>query len=191
MKIIIVQGMTCLGKSTLCNRFEKDINNCKVFSLDKYKENMWDKFGFDSCKQREHQSLLAKELFYSDIDDVIRGNAYEYIFLDYAFTEKYWNELMENLNRWGVPVKTVYLKTLDLDKHREIWEERSRNFAVRHPGHGATHYHDGVGTEYVNSYYTKIYYNMPVTNKTLEVLVSFDPYHINISYEQLLDFIKK
>ena len=40
MKIIIVQGMTCLGKSTLCKQLEKDISSCKHFSLDEYKENV-------------------------------------------------------------------------------------------------------------------------------------------------------
>jgi uridine kinase len=41
MKIIIIQGMTCLGKNTLCKQLEKDLPNSKHFSLDEYKENMW------------------------------------------------------------------------------------------------------------------------------------------------------
>ena len=58
MKIIIIQGMTCLGKNTLCKQLEKDLPNSKHFSLDEYKENMWDKFGFDSVEQREHQHFF-------------------------------------------------------------------------------------------------------------------------------------
>ena len=60
MEIVIVQGMACLGKSTLCKQLEEDLPNCKHFSLDEYKENMWDKFGFDSVEQREYQSELAR-----------------------------------------------------------------------------------------------------------------------------------
>lgn len=43
MKIIIVQGMTCLGKTTLCKQLQNDIPNCGYFALDTYKEEMWDK----------------------------------------------------------------------------------------------------------------------------------------------------
>lgn len=55
MKIIIIQGMTCLGKSTLCKQLEKDILNCKHFSLDEYKENMWDKYNGEDCKRISEQ----------------------------------------------------------------------------------------------------------------------------------------
>ena len=71
MKIIIIQGMACLGKSTLCEQLEEDLLNCKHFSLDEYKENLWDKFGFDSVEEREKLSSLARELFYKDITDAV------------------------------------------------------------------------------------------------------------------------
>ena len=109
MKIIIIQGMTCLGKSTLCKQLEKDLPNCKHFSLDEYKENMWDKFGFDSVEQREHQSKLARELFYSDINEAVRKVLYDYILIDYAFTNKYWNAKIEfNANRFFTR-KVIYI----------------------------------------------------------------------------------
>lgn len=190
MKIIIIQGMTCLGKSTLCKQLEKDILNCKHFSLDEYKENMWDKFGFDSEKQRESQSKLAKELFYYDINEVIREKLYDYILIDYAFTDKYWNELLENITNWNVSVKTIYLRPLDLQEHKKTWEMRSRNFSVRHAGHGATHYHNGVGSDYVNKYDTKVFENMPVINQTLKIDISFNPYSRSIPYNSIIKFIK-
>ena len=62
MQIIIMQGMACLGKSTLCKQLEKDLQNCKHFSLDEYKEKVWDKYGFDSIEEREQQSKLARLL---------------------------------------------------------------------------------------------------------------------------------
>lgn len=189
MKIIIVQGMTCLGKTTLCRCLEQAIPNCKHFSLDKYKENMWDKFGFDSIEQREHQSTLARELFYSDISDAIREALYDCILIDYAFTNKYWNELLENLKSWNAPVKTIYFKTEDLQSHRCMWEERSRDFSVRHAGHGATHYHDGIGAEYVNTYDNKVSVHLPTTADVLEVNITFNPYSRDKSCDTILRFI--
>ncbi len=190
MKIIIIQGMTCLGKSTLCKQLEKDLPNCKHFSLDEYKENMWDKFGFDSVEQREHQSKLARELFYSDINEAVKKALYDYILIDYAFTNKYWNELLENLANWNGLVRTIYLKPTDLQEHKKIWEIRSRDFSVRHAGHGATHYHDGIGTDYVNKYDTKVFEEMPTTNQTMKINISFNPYLRSVSYNSIIGFIK-
>lgn len=148
MEIIIVQGMACLGKSTLCKQLEEDLPNCKHFSLDEYKENMWDKFGFDSVEQREYQSKLARELFYKDINEAVKKALYDYILIDYTFSEKYWDELLNNLTNWDGRAKTIYLKPANLQEHRKIWEIRSRDFSVRHAGHGATHYHDGAGVDF-------------------------------------------
>ena len=188
MKIIIIQGMTCLGKSTLCKQLEKDLPNCKHFSLDEYKENMWDKFGFDSVKQRDHQGALARELFYSDINEAVRKALYDYILIDYSFIGKCWDKLLEEIA--NVPVKTVYLKPTDLQEHKKIWETRSRDFSVRHAAHGATHYHDGIGSDYVNKYDTKVFKEMPTTNQTLEVSISFNPYSRSVSYDSIIGFIK-
>lgn len=190
MKIIIIQSMTCLGKSTLCKQLEKDLSNCKYFSLDEYKENMWDKFGFDSVEQREHQSKLARELFYSDINEAVKKALYDYILIDYAFTNKYWNELLDNLANWSGLVKTIYLKPTDLQEHKKIWETRSRDFSVRHAGHGATHYHNNIGSDYVNTYDDKVFEDMGTINPTLEIQVSFMPYSRNILYNTIMDFIK-
>lgn len=189
MKIIIVQGMSCLGKTTLCRQLGKYLPKCKCFSLDEYKEKMWDTFGFSSVGQREHQSRLAKQLFYYEINEAVKNREYKYILIEYAFTEKYWNEMLDNIRRWDVLVKTIYLKPADLHEHKRVWESRSRDFSTRHAGHGATCYYDGVGSGYVNKYDDKVFETMPVYGKTLEIEVYFDPYSINKSNNDILDFI--
>lgn len=70
------------------------------------------------------------------------------------------------------------------------WEIRSRDFSVRHAGHGATHYHDGAGSDYVNKYDTKVFNVMPVTKQTLEISISFNPYARSVPYSSIIDFIK-
>lgn len=190
MKVIIIQGMACLGKSTLCKQLERDLPNCKHFSLDEYKEFMWDKFEFDSIKQREHQSKLARQLFYSDINAAIKNLQYNFVLIDYVFTNKYWGELLENTTKLSSTLKTVYLKPTNLQEHKEIWKSRSRNFSVRHAGHGATHYHNGVGSVYRNNYNNKVFNELPTVGETLTVSVGFNPYSRSVSYNSIINFIK-
>lgn len=86
--------------------------------------------------------------------------------------------------------KTIYLRPTNLQEHKKIWEVRSRDFSVRHAGHGAAHYHDGVGTNYMNKYDTKVFEKMPTINQTLRVDISFSPYLRSVSYDSIIDFIK-
>lgn len=94
------------------------------------------------------------------------------------------------MTSWNGLVKTIYLKPSDLQEHRKIWKTRSRDFSVRHAGHGATHYHDGIGNDYVNEYDTKVFEEMPTTNHTLKINISFNPYLRSVSYNSIIGFIK-
>lgn len=187
--IIIVQGMACLGKSTLAKQLEKDIPNCKRFSLDEYKEDVWDKFGFNSVKERERQSEFARQMFYSDVNDAVKDPQYDCILLDYAFTLKYWDELIENLKNWHALTKTIYMLPENLSEHQKAWEDRSRDFSVRHAGHGATQYHDGVGKGYENEYGSKVFADLPTVGDTINVKVSFNPYSMSVPYDYIVDFV--
>lgn len=158
--------------------------------MDTYKESLWDKFGFDSVEQRENLSALAKELFCKDIDKAIKSFSYDYILIEYVFTEKHWKEFWGNVDIQGADVKTIYLKPTDFYEHEKVWESRSRNFSVRHPGHGATYYHDGVGGGYTNKYDGKVFTSLPTVGETLEVDITFNPYTRSVQYESILDFIK-
>lgn len=190
MEIIILQGMTCLGKSTLSKSIEKSIPHCKSFSLDEYKELMWDDFGFNSVKQRKHLDTLARKLFYSDILEDIRKETYEYILVDCVFNGEYWEELIEKLRNYKGVLKTIYLKPVSLKEYEKVLKEKSRDFCVRHAGHGAICYINGVGNYHMNSYKDKIFNNMNTVGGVLQVDVAFNPYQLSKSYEDIIEFIK-
>ena len=42
LKVIIMQGQSCLGKSTLCRKLSGIISDCTYLCVDKYKEKNWD-----------------------------------------------------------------------------------------------------------------------------------------------------
>lgn len=52
LKVIIMQGQSCLGKSTLCRKLSGIISDCTYLCVDKYKEKNWDYYGFDSVEER-------------------------------------------------------------------------------------------------------------------------------------------
>lgn len=128
-------------------------------------------------------------MFYCDINEAVRNKIYDYILIDYVFSKKYWGELLNNIVNWTVSVETIYFKPKDLQEHKNIWEARSRDFSVRHAGHGATHYHDGIGSDYVNRYSDKVLEELPTINKTLMIDISFNPYSRSVSYDSILKFI--
>lgn len=109
--------------------------------------------------------------------------------IDYAFTQKYWNELLDNIKNLGASIKTIYLKTTNLKEHEKVWKSRSRDFSIRHVAHGATTYHDGVGRNYVNKYCSKVFETMPTFGETLEIEVSFTPYSKSKSNNDILGFV--
>lgn len=51
LKVIIMQGQSCLGKSTLCRKLSGIISDCTYLCVDKYKEKNWDYYGFDSVEE--------------------------------------------------------------------------------------------------------------------------------------------
>lgn len=190
MRIIIVQGMACLGKSSLCEKLEKSLYSCKWLSIDKYKEAIWDKFGFYTIQQRDSQSELAMDQFYSDLDNLIKTDAYRYLLLDYAFTPNHWNKLTGHTSD-KADIKTLYLKPVNISDHKRAWEERSRDFTQRHPAHGASIYADGIGSAYMNCYEDKFYPELPTIDPTLEISIEFDPYYRSVSFCDILQFIKE
>ncbi len=190
MGLVIVQGMACLGKSSLCRKLKDDLPDCEVVSVDKYKEMLWDKFGFDSVKERDLLSVCARIIAYCNVNAVIKDK--KWVLFEYPFTPYLWKEL----NLWCIQdlekaPKTIYLRPVNLLKHKLVWERRSRDFSVRHPGHGATWYHDGEGGDYVNRYDSKVFESMPTTQRCLSIDVDFEPYSLSIPYEEILQFVKE
>ena len=192
MKLIIVQGMSCLGKSTLCKYLQDKMLNSIYLSIDKYKENIWDKFGFNTVERREELSSIAKNIFICDLINYINNKKYNYVIIDYVFQGKFWNDILSVLKYKDISISTIYLKPKNMDEHREAWEKRSRDFTVKHPGHGATTYNnlDGTGTLYVNNFDDKINIGeLPTLGNIMTVDVKFKPeYKLSKSKDTILNF---
>lgn len=191
MEVIIVQGMACVGKTTLCEKLQRDLPNCKVESFDTWKEKYWDMHGFASVDQREALSRLAWQYYLRNLQSLLGIQPYEYLLLEYPFSDKYWGDLDKLLEEYGIEARTIYLKPDNTQEHMKVWEERSRDFTQRHPGHGASSYIDCVGAGYSNNCNIKIFDKMPVTTKYLYVTVHFNPYAMSKSYDEILQYVQE
>jgi adenylate kinase family enzyme len=195
-KLIIVQGMSCLGKTTLCKEIVQNLSDSIHLSVDAYKERLWDEQGFSSEQHRENLSKQAKKEFIIDIQKLIDENNYKYILIDYVFINDFWNtiENLINKNKDRITVCTIYLQPERLSDHKNEWERRSRDFTIRHPGHGAKAYNKDtrVGTEYINRYSQKIFLDkLPTLGNTLDINVKFRPqYKLNKNISEIIEFIR-
>lgn len=188
MFVIVIQGMSGLGKTSLCKRLEKDLPRCKSFSLDTYKERLWDKFGFDNEEEKAKLDAQATDEFYADVHRAAKFGGYSYILLDNVFIGRGMTRLERELNNSGYWLKTVYLNPTDYVAHKEVWEVRAHDFSVRHPGHGAKTYHNGVGTGHTFDF-RDVYIRdrLPVIGDARLFPVRFKPYQIPYGY--IKDFI--
>lgn len=60
LKVIIIQGQSCLGKSTLCRKLSGIISDCTYLCVDKYKEKNWDYYGSILWRSRQELQISPK-----------------------------------------------------------------------------------------------------------------------------------
>ncbi|MFQ9925311.1 MAG: hypothetical protein ACLRV0_01750 [Anaerobutyricum soehngenii] len=60
LKVIIMQGQSCLGKFALYKKLSGIISDCTYLCVDKYKEKNWDYYGFESVEERQELSDFSK-----------------------------------------------------------------------------------------------------------------------------------
>ena len=154
LKVIIIQGQSCLGKSTLCRKLSGIISDCTYLCVDKYKEKNWDYYGFDSVEERQELSDFSKMEFLLDlkkhIKEAVSGST---IIVDYSFHNTFWDSLMRIISdKPNIEIITIFLHPANEKEWEKAWRERSVDFSIRHPGHGATQYSDGKGEGYVTDF---------------------------------------
>lgn len=184
MKVIIIQGMSCIGKTSLMRKLATRTQDAVLFSLDIYKEKLWGEFGFKNIQEKERLTEKAKNEMFNDLQHILAEGVFEFVFLDYPFKGSKWNELIELLSKHNVIVKTVLLYTEDFESHKILWSSRDR-----HKGHGASSYVDGVSSGSKDTYEKDVVFTYPVTDNCLEVLVSFNPYKLNVQLDSILKFL--
>ena len=190
MKIIIVQGNSCLGKTTLCKNIVGILPKSVVLSLDDFKEDIWDKFGFSSVEEKEKLSLVALGQCLERMRRLVKENNCDYILIEYPFKDSKFEYLLNTLLDIKVNYKMIYLQTNDTEEHLRTYINRIVEVGKRHPGHNASYYENGIGKYYKEVKVEDISFYYPYIKDTLFIEVRFNPYLLDKSIEEIIAYIK-
>lgn len=188
MRIIMFQGWTCLGKTTLGRRFEKDLSGCRLMSVDKYIEELYDSHGFCSKAEREALHEEGRRRFVLDLKACISGGSCQHLIVEYPFKVGFIEDVQAVL--CNCDCRTVLFMPANLKEHEDCWLARNNNLGDRHPGHGALYYKDGIRGEIEDRLYKdKLITDLRTIGEVLNVEVRFQPYSLMPGYNAIKDFV--
>lgn len=137
--LVLLAGYPGTGKSYLMHMIQRHYPMFHILSPDDYKEEMWDRYGFDSMEEKEADIQKAWSKYYVDMEDMMKMDIS--IMSDYPFSVKQKNRLEKIAFANGYQIVTIRLSA-DLDVLYE--RQRARDLdTTRHPGHIAGSYHKG------------------------------------------------
>ena len=137
--LLLLAGYPGTGKSYLMHKIQRHYPMFHILSPDDYKEEMWDRYGFDSMEEKEANIQKAWTKYYEDMEDMM--HMHMSVLSDYPFSEKQRSRLEQMASANSYQIVTIRLYA-DLDVLYE--RQRARDLDVtRHPGHIAGSYHKG------------------------------------------------
>ena len=138
-KLIIITGVSGVGKSSLAKEIYNRLPNSTLLSLDILKENIYDMVGFKDISQKKSLSKLSTKLYKNIIRECLNRND-EVVILEYPFSRKRWITFFNNLLvKYDYEVYTINLFAKNYDV---IWERLKirENSKYRHPSHYLSSY---------------------------------------------------
>lgn len=132
-KLIIISGISGVGKSTLARKMHQKIENSTLISLDFLAENIYDIMGFKNKEQKKSLQLLYKKVYKMLVEEAMKRSD-EAVIVEYPF-KKEWIKFFEKMiDKYDYQVYTIHLFAKDFDT---IWERLKirENSKERHPSH--------------------------------------------------------
>ena len=137
--LLLLAGFPGTGKSYLCESICERYPELKIVSPDVFREEMWDKYGYDNQMEKDQLIQKAWQSYYEGLGKYMKDGLK--VISDYPFSEKQKSKLEELTKRYDYQVVTIRL-TADL----EVLYQRQRQRDLdpgRHLGHILTSYHKG------------------------------------------------
>lgn len=126
--LFIVTGISASGKSTLAHKLG-DMTGYEIFSLDTYKEKVYEQYGFKNEYERKILWNMAKLEFEADI--IITMRSKKSIIIEYPFDQS-WQEFFDYISKeYDYITVVINCNTRDFEA---IWNSRATrdsNFADR------------------------------------------------------------
>lgn len=192
--LLLLAGYPGTGKTYLCNKILERNCNFVVLSPDTIKENVWDKYGFDTVEEKEALTKKSWDIYYQYLENYMLEN--KNIISDYPFSNKQKNSLKAYTKKYSYHVITIRLTAqIDVLFERQKLRDIDSN---RHIGHILNCYHKNQVLENRNKaeglltyeeFYNRCKYRGYDTFK-LGDLIELDvtDFH-SINYDNILDKI--
>lgn len=132
-KLIIISGISGVGKSTLARKMYQKIENSTLISLDVLAENIYDIMGFKDKKQKKSLQLLYKKVYRMLIEEAMKRSD-EVVIVEYPFKKEWITFFEKMVSKYNYEVYTIHLFAKDFDT---IWKRLQirENSKERHPSH--------------------------------------------------------
>lgn len=137
--LLLLAGCPGTGKSYLDNWIRKEIPGFYETSIDVFKEQLYDQYGFDNLEERSKLDDKAYDMFYKSVENLMQEG--KSIISDYPFSYRQHDILQKIANDYDYQIITITL-TADLDVLYGRQQKRDLD-QDRHLGHLMTHYHKG------------------------------------------------
>lgn len=155
-RAIVITGDLASGKSSLADSLSLRLN-VPAFKKDVIKENLVDKYGFETREENRALSIQAVNFMFDALRNFAKNN--QDIILEANFREEELNELKAITDEYNYDVVLFVLRG-DIDVLYERFLERLPN---RHKAHTSIHLEDSVDKfrEYVLSQRMEVYPFIP------------------------------
>lgn len=192
-KIIIVTGVSGIGKTTISSYLYNHYKESTLISMDQLKESIYPLIGYKSKQEKNQLKDIVYSLFSSILEECMNRED-EIIIVEYHFSQK-WKIVFENLiKKYSYRAITINVKTNDYEEVFDIVDKRN-NSNQRNIIHSIDNYNPHKKSEYRSK--NEINYNSwkedYLSNKYTSINLGkvIDFYNIDDSYEELIKQIEK
>lgn len=192
-KIIIVTGVSGIGKTTISSYLYNCYKESTLISMDQLKESIYPLIGYKSKQEKNQLKDIVYSLFSSILEECMNRED-EIIIVEYPFSQK-WKIVFENLiKKYSYRAITINVKTNDYEKVFDLVDKRN-NSNQRNVVHSIDNYNPHKKSEYRSK--NEINYNSwkedYLSNKYTSINLGkvIDFYNIDDSYEELIKQIEK
>lgn len=132
-KLIIISGISGVGKSTLAKKMYQKIESSTLISLDILAENIYDIMGFQNKEQKKSLQVLYKKVYKMLIEEAMKRND-GVVIVEYPFKKEWITFFKKMISKYEYQVYTIHLFAKDFDT---IWKRLKirENSTQRHPSH--------------------------------------------------------
>ncbi len=190
-KLIIVTGITGIGKTTLASYLYKHYEHSTLISIDKLKESIFDIMGYQNKEEKDNIKEIVYDLFARLLEESMRRRD-KVVIVEYPFKIR-WQDIFQHLvEKYHYEAITINVKTEDYDFVYERLDKRN-NSSERHVIHSAYAYNPKNKSKYKStneiSYakWKSDYLNNKYTSINLGTVINF--FSDTESYEELLEKI--